>query len=210
MKHCYLIILILFLSGCVTTKATGFIDPEYKKKGYQVSKVVVRIKNATLEETQIAEQMLAEKFNSHGVAVVKFTEIAPPTRNFTPKEEAKLLKKSGADSVFIIYAGNEGRGIAETYVPLTYHPGQTRSQVNVIGNTSYVQTHTTPGYTTGGYSVSQPVMACLVSLIDLKNGNQIWKAETISDGGSDNSFSDLIVSAGESAMEDMKAKGLLK
>lgn len=206
MKKLSLLLLTVLLAGCVTTKTTGFVDPAYQSKGYQVSNVVVRAKGATMEEALAAEEKFAEKFSAHGVKVTKFIDLAPPTRKYTVEQEAKLLKKSGAESVFTVYVA--GRDSVQSYVPPTYHAGRTTSTVNMIGTMPYVTTHTTPGYTTGGYSISKPVMATFSSLVDLRNGNNIWQAEGQSSGYGSSSYLDLLLSAGDDAIADMAEKGL--
>jgi hypothetical protein len=205
MRNVCFVILALALAGCVSTTTTGFVDPQYRS--YKVSSVVVRAKGATMEEAFAAEQKFAEKFDAHNIKVIKFTDLAPPTRNYTVEQEARLLKKSGADSIFTVYVA--GRDSIERYVPPTYHAGQTTSYVNKIGNIAYVSTYTTPGYTTGGYSTSKPIMAIFSSLIDLRNGNNIWQAEGRSSGGESSSYLDLLLDAGDSAIEDIINKGLI-
>ncbi|MDB9457581.1 hypothetical protein PN473_04010 [Dolichospermum circinale CS-545/17] len=160
-----------------------------------------------MEETFAAEQKFAEKFGLYNIKVIKFTDLSPPTRKYTLEQDVRLLKKSGADSIFTVYIA--GRDYIESYVPLTYHAGETTSYVRKIGNMTYVNTHTTPGYTTGGYSTSKPIMAIFSSLIDLRNGSNIWQAEGRSSGGEFISHLDLLLDAGDSAIEDIKNKGLL-
>lgn len=59
MKKALLYILpVFYLMGCVTAKTTGFVDPDYRESGYEISKVVIQVNGATMEETQIAEQAL--------------------------------------------------------------------------------------------------------------------------------------------------------
>ena len=211
MKRFYLLSLAFFVTGCVTTSTTGFVDPDYRESGYEISKVVIQVNGTTMEETQIAEQKLSEKFNAHGVQTVKFTDLVPPTRDYTPEKVASLIKKTGAESLFSIYIGKD---TVESHVPVTYHPGTTTSQVNTIGNYSYVTTNTTPGYTTGGYSTSEPIMASISSLTDLSKGRMVWKAEgeAIADSSlslTEITFADLLVSTGIDAINDLVAKGIL-
>lgn len=94
---------------------------------------------------------------------------------------------------------------------MTYHPGTTTSQINTIGNYSYVTTNTTAGYTSGGYSTSSPIMASLSSLIDLKKGREVWRAEgeATGDSWSGITFADLLISIGVDAIDDLVEKGIL-
>lgn len=88
MKKALLYILpVFYLMGCVTAKTTGFVDPDYRESGYEISKVVIQVNGATMEETQIAEQALSDKFNAHNVKTIKFTGLVPPTRDYTPEKK---------------------------------------------------------------------------------------------------------------------------
>lgn len=212
MNILYFFSLAFFLAGCVTTSTTGFVDPGYRESGYEVSKVIVQVSGATMEETQIAEQKISEKFNAHGVQTVKFTDIVPPTREYTPEKIKTLIKKTGAKSLFAIYIVKD---TVESYVPLTYHTGTTTHLVNTIGSYSYVTTNTQPGYTSGGYSTSEPFIASMASLTDLSKGSVVWKAEghAIADSSfslKDINFSDLMVSTGIDAINDLVDKGILR
>tara|TARA_B100001989_G_scaffold247983_1_gene220938 strand:+ start:2758 stop:3450 length:693 start_codon:yes stop_codon:yes gene_type:complete len=211
MKKFYLLSFVFILAGCVTTNTTGFVDPDYRESGYEISRVVIQVNGATMEETQIAEQKLSEKFNAHNVQAIKFTDIVPPTREYTPKKTASLIKKTGAESLFSIYIGKDK---IESYVPVTYHAGTTTSSVNTVGNYSYVTTNTTPGYTSGGYSTSEPVMTSISSLTDLSKNRLVWKAEgqAVADSSlslTEITFADLLVSTGIDAINDLVDKGIL-
>lgn len=192
------------LAGCASTDMTGFVDPQYKN--YHASHVVVRVKGAKLDNTFNAEQQFAEQLASHHVKVTKFTDVIPPTRSYSPSQEKVLLKKTGADSLLTVEI--TGKDSVETYIPPTFHPGQMTTQINQIGNTAYATTHTTPGYTTGGYVVSSAVLNTLSTFVDLKNGREIWRGEGSSSGDEISSLN-LLLSAGEAAIDDLSAKAIL-
>lgn len=198
-----LLALVLSLTGCATTEMTGFIDPKYTN--YKISSLVIRAKGTSLEETLAVEQKVTDLLSLYNVQVIKYTDIAPPTRKHTLAQEAALLKAAKVDSALMIYIAN--KDIITSYIPPTYHQGTTTNSINRIGNAAYITTHTTPGYTTGGYSVSNPVMSTFFNLIDLGSGNEIWKGEGFSSG--ETSHLDLLLHASESAIEDLASKGLL-
>lgn len=204
MKKFLLLSLCAALVGCAETDMTGFVDPQYRN--YQASHVVVRVKGAKLDNTFSAEKEFAEQLSAHHVKVTKFTDIIPPTRSYSPAQEAAILKKTGADSLLIVEI--TGKDTRESYIPPTFHPGQTTTQVNQIGNMAYATTYTSPGYTTGGYAVSSSVLNTLSILVDLKNGREIWRGEG-SSSGDEISSNALLLSAGEAAIADLGAKGIL-
>lgn len=204
MKKFVLIGICALLTGCAETDMTGFVDPQYKN--YHASHVIVRVKGAKLNNTFSAEKKFAEQLAIHDVKATKFTDIIPPTRNYKPSQENSLLKKTGADSVLTVEITSTDT--REAYIPPTYYPGQTTTQVNQIGNMAYATTYTSPGYTTGGYAVSSSVLNTLSTLVDLKNGREIWRGEGSSSGDEISSV-DLLLSAGQAAIADLEAKGLI-
>lgn len=187
---------------------TSFVDPDYSDGGYQITKTVVKIDGATLKEVLSAETALVEKFSSLGVDAIKYTDLIPPTRDYSEKEAAKIIKDTGADSLFITMVGEKSE--IESFVPPTYHAGTTTSYISGYGNFATVNTYTSPGYTTGGYTTSEPIMATKSLLIDLSNGNTVWQADGTSSGESFHSYVDLLISSGKSAITDLHTKGLIQ
>lgn len=204
MKTLLSLVLCIALAGCATTDMTGFVDPQYKN--YHANQVIVRVKGARLDDTLKAEQEFAEQLRTHNIKTAKFTDIIPPTRSYSAAQEASLLKKTGADSLLTVEI--TGKDSKETYIPPTFHPGQTTTQMNQIGNMAYATTYASPGYTTGGYAVSSTVMNTLSTLVDLKNGREIWRGEGSSSGDEVEPLN-LLLSAGEAALEDLAEKGIL-
>lgn len=204
----FLLFALLFpLTACVTSKTTGYVDPAYSSGVFQIKKVVVGVNGGGLEQTDLAETGIAQKLSDLGVEAIRYIDIVPPTRNYSASEAFKIIGDSGADSFLIVSI--EDVSSIQSYIPQTYHPGTSTSTINAIGNTAYVNTYTSPGYTTGGYTVSKPTMATSSVLIDISNGNTIWKADGYSGGNTISSYSDLLVSAGKSAVTDLQNKGLI-
>jgi hypothetical protein len=204
MRNLLLLGFCIALTGCAKTDMTGFVDPQYKN--YHVSHVVVRVKGANLDNTLNAEQEFANQLTARQVKVTKFSDIIPPTRSYSPSQETALLRKTGADSLLTVEI--TGKDTTETYIPPTFHPGQSTTQINQIGSMAYATTYTSPGFTTGGYVVSSSVLNTLSTLVDLKNGRQIWRGEGSSSGDEISSIS-LLLSAGEAAINDLGAKSIL-
>lgn len=208
-KALLLIVPVFLLASCITTNTTSFVDPNYKLGTYKIRKVVVKADSTSLEEILLAENALTEKFKSLRVDAIKYVDLIPPTRNYSDKETAKIIASTGADSLFIIIAGTKSE--VESYVPPTYHPGTSTSYISGYGNFATVNTYTNPGYTSGGYTTSSPIMATKSFLIDLKNANTIWQAESVAsgDGLFSNTYTDLLIGAGTDAIEDLKVKSFI-
>lgn len=206
MKKFLLLLVIIPLCSCATTRTYGYLDPDYQNN-YKVSKIIVSFKGVTLDEVFKLEDQMVQKLSAYNVKVIKYTDIIPPTKNYTDDEWINKIKETGADALLVI---NVSRDSVSTYVPETYYPGRTTSQVNTFSNNTYVSTYTSPGYTSGGYEVSAPIMFTVSSLIDVQNGNTIWKAETSGSGDELTSFSKLLELTCDDIVADMNDKELFK
>lgn len=206
MKKFLLLLVIIPLCSCATTRTFGYLDPDYQNN-YKISQIIVSFKGVTLDEVFKLEDQMIQKLSAYNVKVIKYTEIIPPTKNYTDDERLNKIRESGADTLLVI---DVARDSVSTYVPETYYQGRTTSQVNTFGNDTYVSTYTSPGYTSGGYEVSAPIMFTVSSLIDVQNGNTIWKAETSGSGSEFSSFSALLELTCDDIIVDMNDKGLFK
>ena len=201
------IILAVICSGCATTEITSFVDPDYRDKVYKVSTLLVRATGTTLQETLAFENALEEKTKKYGIQIIKFTDLVPPTRSASPEEIASIIKKTKANSILTLSIISRDEIIKN--VPVTYHPGTTTSYVSTVGGISTVNTRTSGGYTTGGYSTSDPVLHSLFLLTDISTGMNIWKAEAKSSSEGGYSHLELMFNAVESALGDMSKHGYL-
>jgi hypothetical protein len=107
------------------------------------------------------------------------------------------------DAVLMLVQGQQYTD--ESYQPPTYHPGTTYGTIS--NGSVYLQT--TPGYTTGGYSVSKPRMQFGAVLLDSDGFQEAWQADGLSRGGGAVSFSQLTISASNETIRQLVADGLL-
>jgi hypothetical protein len=135
-------------------------------------------------------------------------DIVPPTQNLSREDAAAQLISTGYETVLVFFEA--GKSATETYVPPTYHPGTSNSTVNVIGNTAYVNTYTSPGRTTGGYSISKPISAYKAALLHAQSGDVVWQAELSSRGSAFDDYKSLAKSAASTAISDLSTVGLLE
>lgn len=196
---------LVILAGCAQTKMTSFTDPSRKDAPKYLAAMVMGA-GMGLEERQIAESEVVKDFAKYGKKAIRSVDVVPPTGTFSTAEQLDRIKNAEVDSVLIIALA--GRDEVAQYIPPTYVPGQTTTTVNVIGNTAYATSNTTPGYTIGGGVVKKPRANYTVALYDAKSGQRVWIAEAASRGNAFASFNDLTVSASGEAVEKLFSDGL--
>ena len=205
-KKILLLLITIQLCACASTRTFGYLDPDYQNN-YKVTQVIVSFKGVGLDEVFQFENKIIQRLSVYNVKGIRYTAIIPPTKNYTDDEWGVKIKESGADALLTI---SIARDSVTSYVPQTYHSGSTTNKVNTVGNTSYVSTTTSPGYTTGGYELSAPITFTISSLVDIKNGNTVWKAETSGSGSEFSTFSELLELTLDDIVIDMNDKGLFK
>lgn len=201
MRRLPIVGLVLLVAACVITKTTSFVDPAYRNAPAYRSVIVVAV-GMGLEDSIKAENELSTAFGARGVTVYRGIDLVPPTRNLSDAERATIFESSGAEAVLIFATRSES--VNQSYVPPTYHPGTSTSYVSFIGNTAYVSTSTSPGFTTGGYTISKPRATHVAHVIDIPTGETVWKGEAKSRGSAFASFDDLMASAGKQFAERLR------
>lgn len=208
MKKIATLLCLLALAACnATTRLSGFVDPQYAHN-YQAKKMIIMGFGMSIEEQKALEATVAQSFSTFDVQLLSGLNTFPPTRDFSAEEVYQIATQQGADSLLIITT--EGRDVTETYVPQQYHAGSSTSYVTGYGNYATVNTYTSPGYTTGGYSLSKPQMKVSAHLKDTANGATVWTAEGSSSGSAWSSFADLTVSVAQTAAKELSTAGLIR
>lgn len=198
---------LFLLTACnATTRLSGYVDPNYRDN-FTAKTILVAGSGMTIEEQKALEDTFIQSFEKYDVAVLRGLEVFPPTRDYSNKDMVKIARNKGADTILLVNASD--RDVSETYVPPTYHPGTSTSYISGYGNYATVNTYTSPGYTSGGYSVSKPGMNVSASLINTKNKETIWTAEGFSAGNAFASFSDLTVSTARTSVTEIANAGLI-
>lgn len=209
MKKFILLFYFLMLAACnvATTQLSGIVDPSYRDN-FQSQKMVVIGAGMPLDEQKALEHTLEESLAKYDVQVLRGLEVFPPTRDYSDRDIFKIASNIGVDTILIVSTG--GHKVSETYIPPTYSPGTSTSHVSVNGNFATVQTYTTPGTTSGGYSIRKPGMNVKAQLKNTKNSETIWTAEGFSGGNAYASFSDLTVSVARTTVEELSKVKLIK
>ena len=189
------------LAACTArTSVTSFIDPAYRQT-QTFSSVAVFAVGVDLEEQQTIEDTVAQRFAEHNVRAIRGIDLVPPTRRVTKEEWTQDILASGADTVLII--SKTGQGVSHAYVPQTYYPGSTSGTAQTLGGTTFFNFSQSPGYTTGGHTISKPRATYTAVLLNVHDGQPMWKADAKSRGNAFADFNDLGRSLAEETVDKL-------
>jgi hypothetical protein len=196
---------IMLLACVARTSVTSFVDPAYRDT-QTFSSVAVFALGVGLEERQIIEGTVAQRLADHGVRAVRGIDLVPPTRQVTEEEWSHEILASGADTLLLI--AKVGQDVTHVYVPPTYHPGTISGTAQTFGNTTSMHLTQSPGYTTGGYTLSKPLATYTAVLLNVESGQAMWKADANSRGNVFADYNDLDRSLAEETAQKLIADHL--
>ena len=189
LRKCLVLVGATMLLACTArTSITSFVDPAYRQP-HTSSSVAVFAMGVGLEERETIEDTVAQRFADHGVRAIRGVDVVPPTRQVTDEEWTHEVVASGVDTVLII--SKTGQGVSQAYIPQTYYPGATYGTARTLGNTTYFDLNQSPGYTTGGHTISKPRATYSAVLFNVQDGQPMWKADAKSRGNAFADFNDL-------------------
>lgn len=168
MKAVYLLaIVIAFLTGCASTKITGYSDPQYS--GSKYSSVVVFASNVGLEQASTLEVGICEGFKTNGIKCMPFQMMFPPTRQHSADSVYRTMAEKGYASMLILTAGGD-------YSSSDVFGYQTYGSATAYGNQAYGQSNT---YALRSYSRQNNMR---LTLLDGRSGNTAWLGDAKTEG----------------------------
>lgn len=198
-------VIALLIVGCARATVSSFTDPKYVGHG-KFKSVMVIGNEMSLDERKAAEAAMFESLAGRKLKVEKGLQWIFPTRSYTLKEASDQVLKSKVETVLMITT--KSKGTIQTHVPQMYWPGTSHSTVNVVGNQAYINTYSTPGYTTGGYGITKPKGTYIALLIDAKTGAVIWRGDVSARGSAWATYATLAEAAGRNAVDQLTEDGL--
>jgi hypothetical protein len=188
-RRCLVLASAALLLACVArTNVTSFVDPAYRETHTFLSVAVFAL-GVGLEERQTIEGTVAQRFAEHGIRALRGIDLVPPTRQVTEEEWSRAVVASAADTLLLI--AKVGQDVSHVYVPPTYYPGTTSGTAQTFGNTTSFNFTQSPGYTTGGYTISKPLATYTAVLLNVQDGQPVWKADAHSRGNAFANYNDL-------------------
>jgi len=188
MKFFSALAMVILLSGCTTTKFTGFTDPDFQGKKY--SSYVAYLLNGNLDTAQEIESALCEHIEKYGATCKTAQQLFPPTRSYTPDDRGEIARRQGADAVLMIALG----GGATSAQPISF---QTHSYGNNSSTVPVYGLHRQEGYS--------------FTLLDMDSGRNAMVAGATTKGSgllniTDSAFRNSLVSA---AIKNLRIAGHL-
>ena len=178
MKKLLLVIILLFLTSCATTKISSFINPDIDISNYKNILVFGNIRDIEIRKT--LESDIVSAFIENNLNCISSINIFSPLKDYSEQERKEILIKNNIDGIItvcIISAGENSASIPQqTYT--NYSSQYVNGQLISIPYTT----------TSGGYSVSYPKADFEITLTDIASGKLAYKATANSEG---DEFSDM-------------------
>lgn len=196
---------LLVTGACVRSDISSYTDPAFRQSS-AVSSMVVFGFGMSLEERGVVESAAVARLEAAGLRGIRGIDIAPPTRQLDDAQLVRAILNTGADSVLVIEP--TGKGTTSTYVPPTYHPGSVYGTATTTGNFTTLNLYQTPGYTSGGYSISKPHASYAAVLFEADTGAQLWQASIQSRGSAFDDYRSVAEGMAGDVIDELTGSGL--
>jgi hypothetical protein len=171
MKVPLTILLLLTMTGCASTRVTGYTDPDYVGRGY--SSAAVFANTSRMEHAAELEAVTCRVIVSYGVACQRISDLFPPTRTPSADDIRTTLAAKGVQVVLILTPQDDA---SESHVALY------QSFTNAH---AYSYSSSANGY---GYGTTVPIRAtrragrARAELIDYEARRTVWVGEANTEG----------------------------
>lgn len=192
---------VLILHGCVSTKMTSMLNPEWSPTPYD--RVLVFYPAEDLEVRQLVEVRFSERTAGQGVDFVPAHQILFPGRTYSEEELRSTLEDSEIDAILVVVQGQAGYSTAVL-------PGSSSSSTRCTTWTSSqgcVSTSTTTTQTGGG-TVRKPWSEFSLVLVDFNTYETAWVATARSGGNAFSDVDDLVDSMVVEALKHLREDGV--
>lgn len=179
-------IMCLILTGCAGSKMTSFKDPNYSNSNFQY--LIVEAYTTDFSWRKKIESKLVKKLNKKGIKTIESFTIFPPTKKFTNKEKVRLLHDK-----FSMNSSTSRR-----YGWLRIFIGKSGTEKGLYITSSIV----TP--------TKKPWSNFSIDLIDLRNGDTAWVAQSFTIGNAFANFDNVIGSFCSKTVKMLLNDGLIK
>ena len=115
MKNLSVVLLMLLMTGCATTKMQTHIDPEHKDRTY--TKILVDAPNANFEFKDLMITELCSELRERSVGCVTKDELFPPTREYSEPRIFEIIDQNAVDGWLIVGIGS-GAAYSRPRLPL--------------------------------------------------------------------------------------------
>ena len=152
----------------------GFTDPDFR--GYMFHKAVLMVQNADNEGRTQIEERLTDDLKKHGVEVITYRNLFPPTREWTAETRDVILQREHVDAALIVTVGSS----ASSVIPVatqTFSSGTANGTVNTYGNSATVHASGYSNSTTYNVLSAHSKSEFSAVLIDMATHKTAWYAD---------------------------------
>ena len=169
MKKILIVILLgLFLAGCIASETQSFTDPDYKDAKF--TKLIVNLNSLPVMSRMEAGKVIMARLKEAGYDAIPLTDILPPTRTFSLDEAKELVAASGYGFLLAISVQGD---TASTSLAGIYSYSSGGASVNGNNVRGYSNTTTTPIIASKGQTAIKFV------IFDVTKGTTAWDGTVI-------------------------------
>jgi len=158
----------------------SFTDPDYK--GYTFKKAVLLVQNASIEGRVRIEERLTAALKDHGVELVAYRALFPPTRDWDSGQRAEILQREGVEAELIVTVG----ATAASVIPVAMQSfGTTHVNGSAYSTGNMTQVNGTAFSNSTSYTIVHARSSAEFSavLLDLTKGKTAWYADISTKAG---------------------------
>ena len=208
MKKLVTLVCCLLLAACVNTEIASQRLPAARADLQPFRSLFIFNAGMTLANTQRVENVMAEELTKLGVTTYKGTNYL--AYDAPANEVAAIADRLRVDGVLLLVERNSK--YIKSYVPPSYTPGTTSTNVQDLGDEILVTTTTTPGTYTGGYNVYSPYGSFAAHLFNFRStggSGKVWLADISSGGSTDATLEQVFDDVGRETVKKLQADGMV-
>ena len=196
-----LLLIVILLSGCASTKMRSFVDPDFRDKVYD--RILIAPMYTDLEQREKAEEKFVDAFDESVAECVPSLTIMLPTRKYTDDQLFGLLSDSNVDAVLFVRQTDYYEDVSSTTTTSgtlsanTFYYGQTANTYGTMRSTS----HTT--------QTRKPRVRHELNLFDVDTRRMAWLGTSFTKGNAHARFKHLVESVAEDTVDALLDDGLI-
>jgi hypothetical protein len=205
MKNLSLVlVLVITLSSCVSTKVSSLKDPDYRNKRF--SRVLVIGNFDKIEMTKKMESELVSDLGERGIYAVANSDLLPPLREYTDDEKRNVFISEKLDCYLVLSQAGVNNVIF--HVPSTMRTTASVDQSH-IGKHKTIDARATATSTSGYSTEVVESIDFKGDLFDITNGKLAWTCEAnaalnrTSDGTSYAGTDDIVSSVSSNIVDEL-------
>lgn len=201
MRRFALLLVVILLSGCASTKMRSFVDPDFRDKVYD--RILIAAMYADLEQRETTEAKFVDAFEESVAECVPSMTIMLPTRKYTDDQLFSLLSDRNVDAVLFVWQTDYYEDVSSTTTTSgtlsanTFYYGQTANTYGTMQSTSRTR------------ETRKPRVRHELNLYDVDTRRMAWLATSFTRGNAYARFKHLVESLAEDAVDALLDDGLI-